>query len=358
MTKSTILALLLSASAATPAAAVVDITKIPAKTFAFFSQIVPVRGAVPKLGYYKNEDVVKTTGVTVKTPHTVTTSVKTATIVNVTTYVFKPVTTKDPITGKSTTKQVRTAVVTPTPVTTTKFVATTTYTSVTTYSTKITPKAELYSTIGSGSALGSPVFNFSYLSDNTPQFNAYLQPKLAGLQKAATTLHAVSTSAAVINGSSITQVFDSGSLSFARTAPIFTLGKHPRPLSNLLKVVFTNATLYGTLGSTSFTLDASTPTSTITYTSDFLNFQNTFNNDFSLTFNAASPALAVMKHALTANNQTNVTGAHSLRSTRATFAGQFAASSVPEPAMWSLMLAGFAMIGLRRRRAPSRSVIA
>jgi len=46
---------------------------------------------------------------------------------------------------------------------------------------------------------------------------------------------------------------------------------------------------------------------------------------------------------------TNVTGARTLNSFRVSTTGNFAASDVPEPASWGMMILGFAAIGLARR---------
>lgn len=338
------LALALALAAAAPALAV---TELPIITFSDFTQGTPGHGTIPKLVYYKNEDVTKTTVVVTRVPHTTTTTVT----VNVPTQVVTKVPVLDShghqvvIKGVPQFKNVVTIVQVPTQ----KQVTTTTYTNVSTYSTHTTPKAELYSTNGTSTALSSPAVKFNYLVPVAP----WAASALAGTQSAYLTLDAVSTSPVTLLDGELIEPFDSGTISFIRTTPVVVRNTHGRivgtPKSNLLTVSFTNATLFGQNGASTFTLAASTPTSTISFSSDFLNFTNSVSNDFSLVFNAALPALKIATTTPTAYNQTNVTGAHTLTTTRASTTGQFGASAVPEPAMWGMMVAGFAMIGLRRR---------
>ena len=319
----------LALGAAGMAAAAVPNPAIPSTTFATASQKAPKKGAPPKIGYYKNSDITKTTSVTVRTPKVTT------------------VTTTVPKLDRNG-KQI---VIKGVPQFTTKVTTTTTYTSVTTKSTKITPKAQLYSTSGTGSVFATPLVNFSYLVPLAPHYLGALN----GVQNARFSLSAVSTFAVETNGLNLSQIFDSGTISFARATPAHAVrGTFTGPdQSNLLSISFANAVLTTRAGSSTFTLSASTPTSTVVFSSDFLNFTNSANNGFSLAFNAASPVLSI---APTDPTSTNVTGGHSFVTTRANFSGQFSASSVPEPAAWSLLIAGFAMIGLRRRR-PMATVV-
>ncbi len=320
---------------ASPAAALVDLTKVSAKTFATFAPLPVKRGWAPKLALYLNQDTVRTTAMTVRTPHTVTTPA-----------VYKTVSTPVYATSRNATtatyyKQTQVLV---TPAKTV-----TTYTSVTTYATKITPKAQIFLTSrGSGYSAASPLFGFQYETSVAP----WAQSALTGIQNANVTLSALSTSAAVIDGDAFTQAFD-GSISFTRATP-FVVPAHgyspAKPLTNLLTISFTNAVLSGLLNSSTFALHVANPSGTVHYTSDFLNFINDYNDDVSLNFTAVSPNASLVQLAQTTTTGA-VSGSHSLATMRAIVGGEFGASSVPEPAVWLLMVAGFGMIGLRGRGA-------
>ena len=87
------------------------------------------------------------------------------------------------------------------------------------------------------------------------------------------------------------------------------------------------------------------------FASDFRQFTKAdwLNNfDFALVGSGASAgaARASVDPALT-----NVTGTRSLNSFRVSTSGTFAASDVPEPASWALILVGFGAIGVATRGA-------
>jgi hypothetical protein len=116
-----------------------------------------------------------------------------------------------------------------------------------------------------------------------------------------------------------------------------------------LSVSVTNAVLSGVIGSTSFRLQASNPTSTLSYTSDFLNFANDFNDGIDFSFSASSVPLNLAPAFASPALPANITGSRTLANNRSRIAGQLSASAVPEPAMWSLFVASFMMIGVRLR---------
>lgn len=279
---------------------------------------VPSRGVTPKVLYYKNEDTVKTTTTTVKTPiyTTVQTPIKNA---------------KGQITGYTTTQKI------------------TGYNTTTTKSTAVTPKAELFTTAtGSATAPGAAPVKFLLSVGSASPFAS----TLSNPQDALFSLHAISTIAPVLNSGDFSQVF-SGSLSFTRTTPLYKLNAAGHAvgaaLSNLLTINFTNAVLTGTANGVTIGFAANTPDSTISFSSDFRTFTRAdwlTNFDFAIAGNAASAAIA---RASVDPTLTNVTGTRSLNSFRVSTTGTFAASAVPESATWMLMIMGFGAIGAVRR---------
>ena len=279
---------------------------------------VATKGASPKILYYKNEDVVKTTTTTTKTPIYTTVQVP---IKN----------SKGQITGYTTTQKI------------------TGYNTVTTKSTAVTPKAELFTTAnGSASTKGAaPVKFLMAVPDGSPYALAFSKP-----QNALFSLSAVSTTAPVLTGNTFSELFN-GSLSFTAATPIYALnaaGHAVGPaLTNLLTINFTNAVFTGTSQGLTMGLAASTPASTISFTSDFRTFNRAdwlTNFDFAIAGNAASVAIT---RALVDPTLTNVTGTRTLNSFRSNATGTFAASAVPESATWTMMIMGFAAVGLARR---------
>jgi hypothetical protein len=315
--------------AAGQAAATTPHPALPTNPVAAYTQ-TPTKSGTPKILYYKNEDVVKTTTTTTKTPIYTT--------VQVPVYTTVPIkNSKGQITGY---KQVQTG--------TTTQQKLTGYNTVTTKSTKVTPQAELYTTNGSATTRSSAPVKFSLAVDGGP-FAAILSKP----QDALFSLSAISTTAPVLSDNVFSQVFDSGTLSFTRTTPLYRLNALGHPtgpaLTNLLTVTFTNALLTATANGVTIGFTANTPDSSINFTSDFRNFTRPdwlTNFDFALAGNSASVKLT---RATVDPTLTNVTGTRSLNSFRVNTTGTFAASDVPEPASWGMMLLGFAAIGLARR---------
>lgn len=307
---------------------------LPAKPVAAFVQATAPKKAPAKILYYKNADVLKTTAVTVRTPVYAT----------VTTPIYSTVKTpildaKGKVTGYKT-AQVQTG--------TTTSQRITSYTSVTTKSTAITPKTELYTTNGTTTAPGAAAVKFSL-----DVASASWATRLNGLQDAMFTFSATSTQAPILYNGLFAQMFDTGTLSFTRATPLYrldALGHAVGPaLSNLLTVTFENALLTSTQNGTTIGFAASTPVSALTFSSDFRQFTKSdwlSNFDFALAGDAASTKIS---RAAVDATLTNVTGTRSLNSFRVTTTGTFAASDVPEPASWSLMILGFGAIGFARR---------
>ena len=268
------------------------------KPVAAFSE-VPGKSGAAKILYYKNADVVKTTSVSTK----VQTGVDSK---------GKPV-----------------------------------YKTVTTKSTAVTPKAQLYTTNGSSTAPAAAMVKFSLDVPTGPFASIFAAP-----QDALFSFSASSTNAPILNGGTFSQLFD-GTLSFTRITPLYkldVLGHATGPaLTNLLSISFANAVLTGSANGMTIGLAANTPDSTINFSSDFRKFTDAdwlTNFDFAIAGSAASVPLA---RALVDPTLTNVTGTRSLNSFRVSTTGTFAASAVPEPASWAMMLMGFAVIGVARR---------
>jgi hypothetical protein len=324
---------LIGAAAATQAVAAPHSAGATAPVASFVE--VATKGASPKILYYKNEDVVKTTTTTTKTPIYTT----------VTTPVYKTVqqpiyNSKGQIAGYKSV-QVQTGTTTSQKITG--------YNTVTTKSTAVTPKAELFTTAnGSATAKGAaPVKFLMAVPTGSPFAVALSKP-----QNALFSLSAVSTTAPVLTGGTFSELF-SGSLSFTATTPIYGLnaaGHAVGPaLTNLLTINFTDAVFTGTSNGLTMGLAASTPASTISFTSDFRTFSRAdwlTNFDFAIAGNAAS---AVIARALVDPTLTNVTGTRTLNSFRSNATGTFAASAVPESATWMMMIMGFAAVGMARR---------
>jgi len=301
---------------------------------ASFAQVV-TKGAAPKILYYKNEDVVKTTSTTTKTPIYTT----------VTTPVYKTVqqpiyNAKGQITGYKNV-QVQTGT------TTTQKISG--YNTVTTKSTAVTPKAELFTTAtGSATTPGAAPVKFSMAVPSASQFaSVFAKP-----QDALFSLDAISTTAPVLSDGVFSQLFN-GSLSFTRTTPLYRLDAAGHAvgaaLTNLLTINFTNAVLTGSPNGVTIGLAANTPDSTISFASDFRGFTRAdwlTNFDFAIAGNAASVSLA---RAVVDPTLTNVSGTRSLNSFRVSTTGTFASSAVPEGATWMMMIMGFAAVGVARR---------
>lgn len=191
-----------------------------------------------------------------------------------------------------------------------------------------------------GNTAGTRNVNFSFLQPS-------IAPFVTNVTARFTLNGTVTNTVATVSGSTITQHNVTGSFSFLTSAPITIGGTTYAAGANLLSGTFTQAQISGTRNGTSAGFSASTPASTITYTSDFLTFVPNSNYDFAISLTSITPALNALP--------TNAAPTRALRTFRAVAGGTFSADpapipNVPEPAVWAQLIAGFAMIGLAARR--------
>lgn len=140
-----------------------------------------------------------------------------------------------------------------------------------------------------------------------------------------------------------------GSFSLVTTSAITVGSTTYASGSNLLSAIFTDVSFSGRSGATSGAVGGDNINGgSLTYTSDFLNFATGAGLDTSFNLSAIAP---------TPSRATG--GTYALKSFASDAGGSFSAdpspnitASVPEPATWVMMLAGFGMIGfgLRNRR--------
>jgi hypothetical protein len=210
---------------------------------------------------------------------------------------------------------------------------------------------------GNANTAGSKAVNFSFLQ-------SALAPYATNKTAIFTLNGTVTNKNATISGSDIMQSNISGTFSFILAAgqgntinigPNISFGAG----TNLLSGTFTLATISGNRNGSSAGFSASSPVSTITYTSDVLDFVNGSNYDFALSLTSINPLL----NATNASNQTTGTPNKALRSFRALVGGQFSSDpapitpAIPEPASWMLLIVGFGMVGVSAR-ARKTSVVA
>lgn len=206
----------------------------------------------------------------------------------------------------------------------------------------------VYSTaVGGGGTTGrnpgSTAVSFNFLLSPLSSIGATPATfTLLGSTNLATTLDGPNTA-----GTGIEQAGIGGSFSFITTQAITVGDTVFAAGSNLLTGTFTNGRLTSTIGANSATLLlGSTVGQTLVYTSDFVAFEPS-------TAQSASFNLGGL------DNLISVTPGRSLKSTRGVGSGGFdatiaGAEIVPEPEMWTLMIAGFGLVGVAMRRRKSR----
>lgn len=201
--------------------------------------------------------------------------------------------------------------------------------------------AQFYTTAtASGNVAAGRNVSFSFLQPS-------IAPFVTGVTARFTLQGSVTNTPAVVSGTTITQTSVTGSFSFVTTAPITIGGTTYAVGSNLLSGTFNQGQVSGRRNGTSGGFSASTPSSTIVYSSDFLTFVPGSDYDFAISLTSITPALNALP--------TNAAPTRALRTFRAVAGGTFSADpapipNVPEPAVWAQLIAGFAMIGLAARR--------
>lgn len=220
---------------------------------------------------------------------------------------------------------------------------------------------------GAGRANDATYFTITNPTDTAPgavlvNFS-FLEPLLAPFVTNVAALYTLNSSFArgnpAVGNPNFTISGFSGNFSFVTTSAITVSGPGLITTtyaagSNLLSGTFSGGSLLGTIGGTAAATFTSGPNSpAFTYTSDFLNFKDDATFDRATSLTAINARLAI-----TANG--------ALRNFRAVNSGQFssdpapvaaAASLVPEPASWAMLVAGFGLVGASLRRR-SRTVAA
>ncbi len=171
----------------------------------------------------------------------------------------------------------------------------------------------------------------------------FLNPSGAGFADFAATfnLAATTSAGAVFGGLGIAPV-TTGTLSFLSSSAV-TYNGHTGV--NLLTAAFTSGALTGNIGGSTANYGTSTPPYIVTFTSDFLDFSTSTARDLALAINAINPLLSA----------SNTNGG--LAQFSGTVSGNFGAdatggigSTVPEPAAWAMLIAGFGIVGAAMRR--------
>lgn len=187
--------------------------------------------------------------------------------------------------------------------------------------------------------------------DTTFSFLNALSPFVTNVPAKFTLLATVTNSPAMtVSGFKLQQNF-AGSFSFVSVNAI-TIGSVTHAAgANLLSGTFNLGTVFGAAGGTSGSMTSSVDGgSTITYTSDFLDFTNTNSRDLSLSLSSIVSLVGNVNNGLN-----NATG-KALRSFRGTSTGSFSSDpaplviGVPEPQSWAMLVIGFGLIGVTARR--------
>ena len=171
-----------------------------------------------------------------------------------------------------------------------------------------------------------------------------LPADLTGLQNAHLTVSFVSNLGTTGSGADRVQLFDTataGTISIIRDV---AAAEGTGMRTNLLSVSFTNGELDASNNTGSFTFKT-TPSSVITYTSDFLTFLPNLSKDFSFSFSGASPTF-------------NAPLGSSGRTDRFSGTGTFAIAAVPDASTWGMMVLGFGVAGLAMRNGRRRKDLA
>lgn len=193
-------------------------------------------------------------------------------------------------------------------------------------------KAAAYANTGSGNTLtiqqGSPanfvVFDYGPL----------------GVNDSVMSLSAASDQMVMSTGSTFQQSGWSGNISFDNG-------------SNYLTVNFTGATLNVDANGGSASLINTDPSSTITYTSNFLTLPDFDSKAFSLAFTGILPFFTIAGNGYGNDFTANIAGSFS-----GAPGGEGPGGVIPEPATWAMLVIGFGLTGATMRRRSGRRVVA
>lgn len=195
-----------------------------------------------------------------------------------------------------------------------------------------TTKAAQYRNTGAGNTLniiqGSPA-NFVVFDFGPP-----------GVYDSTMSLSASSDQAVTLNGSIFQQSGWNGSINFGNG-------------SNYLTVNFTGATFNFDDNGGSASLINTDPTSTISYSSNFLTLPDFDSKAFSLAFTGILPFFSVGANGYGNNFDANIAGSFS-----GAPSGPGPGGVIPEPASWAMLVIGFGLTGATMRRRSGRRVVA
>lgn len=158
-------------------------------------------------------------------------------------------------------------------------------------------------------------------------------------------LAATTSGGSVTSGIGIAPV-TSGNLSFTSASAVSFGGVTG---TNFLTAVFSGSALTAQINGTTANYGVAFPASSVTFTSDFLDFSDSTERDLAFAITGINPAISAANFSGgTGSFAGTITGSFSAD----TFAGA-GLPSVPEPATWALMIGGFGMVGtaMRRRKA-------
>ncbi len=203
--------------------------------------------------------------------------------------------------------------------------------------------ASFYTTDATGAQSGRQV-TFSFLQPS-------IEPFVTNINALWTMSGTVTNTVATIAGNTLNQANLAGTFSFVNVNAI-TIGSRTFAAgSNLLSGTFNSAQLSGTRSGNSAGISGSTPpVNSVSYTSDFLDFDNTAQRNFALSLTSVNPVLN------SAGSGTPFVPSSAINSFRASAGGSFSSdpapvvTAVPEPGTWAMMIAGMGLVGFARRR--------
>jgi hypothetical protein len=193
-------------------------------------------------------------------------------------------------------------------------------------------KAAQYRNTGAGNTLD--------IIQGTPANFVVFEYGAQGVYGTTMSLAASSTQSVMMSGSVFQQSGWGGSVNF---------GNGP----NYLTVNFTGATLNVDSNGGSASLINTDPTSTISYSSNFLTLPDFGTRSFSLAFTGLLPFFQIANNGFGSNFDSNIAGSFSGAPD-----GEGPGGVIPEPATWAMLVIGFGLTGATMRRRNGRRVVA